>query len=243
MAEAARYLFDRTFEAPARGSKSRNSAVTHRSQEEWEHMLAEASRAAFEEGVAETLQGLEADTRDQVNALLKSVQQLLGQVERECNAIRNKAITLATTTATLLARELTERMPVTNLEALFAEALDHIGDAPQIALSVNDSLVDNVRNAVSSIADERGFTGKIVVIGDPDKKIGDCSLQWADGGIELEQDKISNAISGIVKRHMEKMESGSPPLVETGTQDMCDSTSQSEAGIESMAMTGSGEIK
>lgn len=243
MAEAARYFFDRTFEAPVRGSNSRKRTAPRRSQEECDCMMAEARRAAFEEGVAETLKGLEAETRDQVNALLQSAQQLLGKVEHECNAIRNNAITLATTTAIRLAEELTERMPVANLEALFAEALEHIGDTPHITLSVNDALAGNVRKAVSSIADERGFTGKIVVIGDPETKIGDCSLQWADGGIELEQDKIRNAISAIVKRHLEKMDSGAPPPAKSGTDDKCGAISQSEAEIASKAMTGSGEKK
>jgi len=251
MAEAARYLFDRTFDTPVRGSKL---------QEEWDRKMAEACSAAFEdgraEGVAETRKGLEADTRDQVNTLLQSAQQLLDQVECECNAIRKNAIKLATTTATLLAEELTNRMPTANLEALFGEALEHIGDTPHIAFSVNDALVDSVQKTVSSIAAERGFTGNIVVISDPETKGGDCCLQWADGGILLEQDKTRSAISGIVERHLDKMyrDSEAPPAaagmadasLPADTAEATDdtgSTSQSETDIESEAMTGSGEQK
>lgn len=205
--------------------------------------MAEACCAAFEKGVAETLKGLEADTRDQVNVLLESAQQLLGQVERECNAIRTNAITLATTTATLLAEELTKRMPEANLEALFADALELIGETPHVTFRVNDALVEPVRKAVSSIADERGFTGKIVVLGDRETKIGDCSLQWADGGIELEGEKIRDAISAIVKHHLEKMDCVSPPPDETGTDEKRGSEKPTETGIETEAMTGSGEQK
>jgi len=247
MAEPARYLFDRTFDAPARSSKS---------QEEWERKLAEACSASFEEGVAETRKGLEADTRDQVNALLQNAQQLLDQVESECNLIRKNAIELATTTATLLAEELTKRMPEANLEALFREALDHIGDTPHIVLSVNDSLVDSVQTTVSSIAAELGFTGNIVVIGDPETKGGDCCLQWADGGILLEQDKIRNTITGIVNRHLDKMhcDTEAPPAAAGMEEASCleepseitDDTGanrQPETDIESEPMAGSGEQK
>lgn len=259
MAKAARYLFDRTFDVAARGSES-NRAAARLSPEEWEGKMAEASRAAFEkgraEGVAETLKGIESDTRDQVNALLQSAQRLLGGVEQQCSAIRKNAIELATTTATLLAQELTNRLPTANLEALVTEALEHMGDAPHIALSVNDAHAQRIQKVVTSIAAERGYTGKIVVLGDPETKVGDCSLQWADGGILLDQDKTRSTITGIVKRHLDRLtrDSAVPPaatgvadatlpLETTGAADTTLTGGQSETGIEAKTITGSGEQK
>ncbi len=247
MAEAARYLFDRTFDNTARGSKTETAAAL-RLREEEERKLAEASRAAFEkgraEGMAEALKGIETDTRDQVNALLQSAQQLLAGVERECNAIRANAIELATTTATLLAQELTKRLPTANLESLVTEALEHMGDAPHIALNVNDAHAETIQKAVTSIAAERGYTGKIIVLGDPETRVGDCSLQWADGGILLDQEKTRSAIAGIVKRHLDSLQAGppTPPAAATGA-DTAITAEPPETEIEPEDMTGSGDQK
>ena len=248
MAEAARYLFDRNFDGTEKGSESDQAIAARLLHEEWERKMDDASRAAFEkgraEGVAETLEGIESDIRNQVNALLQSAQQVLTGVEDECNAIRKSAIELATTTATLLSQELTNRLPTANLEALVTEALEHMGDAPHIALSVNDAHAESIQKAVTSIAAERGYTGKIIVLGDPETKVGDCSLQWADGGILLDQDKTRSTIAGIVKRHLDGLHGDSaPPPAATGATDAPPAGSPSETEIESKDMTGSGERK
>ena len=246
MAEAARYLFDRTFDTAAKGTESDQVAAARLLEEEWQAKLAEAKSAAFEEGrvagTAETLKGIESDTRDQVNALLQSAQKLIGGVETECCAIRKDAIELATTTAELLAQELAKRLPTANLEALLTEALEHMGDAPHIALSVNDAHAESIQKAVTTIAAERGYTGKIVVLGDPETKVGDCSLQWADGGILLDQDKTRNTIAGIVKRHLDSLNCDAPsPPAKADPADATLAGEQPETEIESNKMTASGE--
>ncbi len=207
MAEAVKYLFDRTFESTSKGRASAVASAAQKLQEEWERKMADACVTANEkgrtEGEAEARKGFELETREQVSELLKCAEQLLGAVKLECEGIRTEAIQLASTTATLLARELIERMPVASLEGIFAEALEHASDAPHIALTVNDNLVESIQETITSLAAERGFSGKIIVLGNPKVKTGDCCLQWADGGISVDFEKTQNAIAQIVNRHLD----------------------------------------
>jgi len=209
VAEAARYLFDRTFDAPVKGTES-EEAVAHRQlQDEWERKMAEACCTAYEEGRAEgeeaARKSLEADMRLQVENLLASAQKIAAGLESECDRIRGDAIELGSLSANVLAEELIARSPELNLESLFTEALEHMDDAPHIALTVNDMLVDGVQKLVTSVATERGFTGNIVVLGDPETKQGNCVVQWADGGIALDIDKKRSAITQIVRRHLDRL--------------------------------------
>ncbi len=208
MAEAARYMFDRKFSAPARGSESEKVAAARKMQEEWERKMAEACCTAYEEGraegEAEALKSIEEATRVETGVLLDGAKNLLEDVEQECDQIRQRAIELAIMTANILAEELIARMPSINLEVLFTDALEHMGDAPHIALTVNDALAESVQTSVKSIAAERGFTAKIVVLGDPETKKGDCALQWADGGISLDFEKTRSKISHLVHRHLDR---------------------------------------
>ncbi len=46
------------------------------------------------------------------------------------------------------------------------------------------------------LARERGFEGRIVVLGEPDIALGDARLEWADGGIVRERRRFEAATGG-----------------------------------------------
>lgn len=234
------------------GSKGKAAAL--KLQEEWERKMADACCTAYEEGraegEAEARKGIEQETRDQVGALLKCAEQLLRNVKQECEGIQREAIELASTTASLLAKELIGHMPTANLESLFAEALEHANDAPHIVLTVNDNLVDGVQKTITSIAAQRGFSGKIIVLGDPETKAGDCCLQWADGGISVDFEKTRKAISQIVKRYLVTPKAQAQ-TARTDQQQDDPALTHDDAGIEDQSETesvsgpigGSGEMQ
>lgn len=218
MAHTAPYLFDRTFEVPVKGSERQESTAARKLQEDWERKMAEACCTAYEEGREEgeaaALRRIEAETLEQVKILINCAQKTLANVERECDRVSRDSIEIAATAANLLAGELISRHPTINLEAMFREALEHIDDAPHIAITVNDAHAEAVQKAVSAVGAERGFTGKIVVLGDPDTKMGDCSLQWADGGITLDIEKCKREIAEIVRRHLDRLTPAPSPRPE-----------------------------
>ncbi len=229
MAEAARYLFDRTFETPTRRKQSEGSVAARQLQEEWERKMAEACCTAYEEGRAEGEQAarrsLEAQTHALVGELLQNVEKTLKHAKGELDNIRSDAIKIGSLTANVLADQLIARTPVLNLESVFTEALEHMGDAPHIAVTVNDALVDDMQKLVSTIAAERGFTGNIVVLGDPETARGDCNLQWADGGITVDMEKKRTAVAQIVRRHLEGLDrspQATPPDVKPAAAQLPD---------------------
>ncbi|MDA7948691.1 MAG: hypothetical protein MPJ78_14600 [Hyphomicrobiaceae bacterium] len=207
MAEAARYLFDRTFDAPTRRTESEEAAAAQKMQEEWERKMAEACCAAYEEGRTEgeeeARKSLEAEMHALIGELLQRVEKIREGADKELDRIRADAIELGNLTANILAEQLIVRSPALNLESVFTDALEHMGDAPHIAVTVNDALVDDIQKLVSTIAAERGFKGNIVVLGDPDTTRGNCNLQWADGGITLDLEKKRDAVAQIVRRHLD----------------------------------------
>lgn len=213
MAEAAPYLFDRTFEVTSKGSESAEASAALKLQEDWERKLADACCKSFEEGEAagkaEALRQLEAETLEQVKQLVTGADKIFRAVDSECEQVRRNAIEIASTAAELLSGELISRHPTLNTEALFRDALEHACDAPHIAITVNDAHADQIQKTVAAVSAERGFAGKLVVIGDPETKIGDCSLQWADGGIALDTGKTRAEIHKLVRNHLDRPTNGS----------------------------------
>lgn len=209
MAEVAPYLFDRAFEVTKSGSDASEATARAKLKEEWEKKMADACLKSFEEGQevgkAEALQQLEAETLEQVTSLIGSAQKIMDAVEAECNQIRRNAIEIGVTAAKLLADELISRNPALSVEALFADALEYAGDAPHIAVTVNDACAERIQQIVTKVAAERAYTGKVVVLGDPETKTGDCSLQWADGGVAVDRERIESTLSGLVRKHLDRI--------------------------------------
>lgn len=256
MAEAARYMFDRKFDAPVKGAEPDEVVAARKMQEEWERKMAEACCSAFEEGQAEgraeALREIEETTRSETGALVENAKRVLDNVEQECSHIRQNAIKLAGLAADVLAQELIARNPSLNLEKLFTDALEHLGDAPHIAITVHDDLAGRVQKNVTEIAANRGFSGKIVVLGDPETKRGDCALQWADGGVSLDIEKTRAEISSLVRRHLDRLNDGAAePATQTPPEPVQADEAASEAGAQSdgetepvsETITGPGETK
>ncbi|MEM8743963.1 MAG: FliH/SctL family protein [Pseudomonadota bacterium] len=260
MAEAARYLFDRTFDAPTRRTESEEAVAAQKMQEEWERKMAEACCAAYEEGrsegEAEARKSLEAETNTLIGQILQRLEKIQKGADKELDRIRADAIQLGSLMANVLAEELIVRSPALNLESVFIEALEHMGDAPHIAVTVNDALVEEIQKLVSAVATERGFKGNIVVLGDPDTTRGDCNLQWADGGITLDLEKRRTAVAQIVDRHLDGFSASSPakqdavkapvaePAAELGdTLSIQEAPGEAHSELNQAAMSDSGEIK
>lgn len=241
MAETAPYLFDRMFEVSSSGADISEASAAEKMRDEWERKMADACISSFEEGQAageaETLQRLEAETLEQTKQLVSRAHKIMGTIERECDSIRRNSIEIATVAADLLASELIARHPTLNTEALFRDALEHANEAPHIAITVNDAHAEQIQTIITRIASERGFAGKLVVLGDPETTAGDCSLQWADGGVTVNSDKIRAEILKLVRKHLDQLPEASKaasPAPVTDTEQSIVTASDAESGSGEM---------
>lgn len=54
---------------------------------------------------------------------------------------------------------------------------------PHLVIRCHPDLADAIRdNAIAQMA-HSGFSGRLVVMGDPDIRLGDGRLEWVDGGV------------------------------------------------------------
>ena len=79
------------------------------------------------------------------------------------------------------------------MEAVRA-SFQHLRGVPHLVLRVNDGLVEPVQTRVQAMARERGYEGRLVVMGDPDIAPGDGRIEWADGGVVRDQARIEAAV-------------------------------------------------
>ena len=73
-------------------------------------------------------------------------------------------------------------------------ALQHLRGVPHLVVRVHESLVDDSEALVKRLARERGFEGRLIVLGEPDLAAGDARMEWADGGVVRDRAQIEAAV-------------------------------------------------
>ena len=93
------------------------------------------------------------------------------------------AVGLAASIGKKLAGALLVAQPTVEIEALIAECLVSLDHVPHLVIRCAPELADAVREIALARIATSGFTGRLVVLGDPDRAAGDARIEWADGGI------------------------------------------------------------
>ena len=74
--------------------------------------------------------------------------------------------------------------------------------APHIAVRVNDALYAEAREKLEDIVRAKSFQGRLVVLAEPDIAVGDCRVEWADGGINRNAAAAEAAIDAAVTNYI-----------------------------------------
>ncbi len=197
--------------APARFTFDLDLAATPRktrmvAEDEFELAIARARREGYEQGVAQASASVEARTAE---TLAKAAEKLADQAatalamvdEMQKEHIR-EAITLAGTIARKLAAHLIARHPHAELAALIEESLASLERAPHLVVRCHPDLCDAMREAAEVRMKSTGFAGRLVVMGDPDIRLGDGRLEWADGGVVRDINQISGEIDKRISAYL-----------------------------------------
>ncbi len=123
---------------------------------------------------------------------------------------QHEAIALAVTIARKLAGHAMEHYPYAAYEDTARMCLTEARLSPHVVARVNEHHVEGVKNHLTALANERGFSGKIIVLGDPDMQPGDGKLEWADGGFIHDSGAILDMVNRAIERYLEKPDAPTP---------------------------------
>jgi flagellar assembly protein FliH len=180
MAAPARFTFD--LDLGRRDESNRMMSESVMAQ-----LLADARTAAFAEGYAAGEAGVNAKAAKQLAtaaaALGDRVAALAASVDDMRKTTVGEAANLSAAIAKTLASALVGARPVAEIEALVAEVLATLDGVPHLVIRCHTELADAVREVATQRIESSGFTGRLVVMGDPEIAPGDCRLEWVDGGL------------------------------------------------------------
>ena len=199
MAAPAKFLFDTDFAA----GTPREPTVT---VSEHGAKLAETDAAAYRRGFAEGQRDAEAEIGRRIAATFERIAAGIDQAAGALTAIEARleceAVEVAVAVARKLVPSLIEHEPLAEIAALASSCFRELVAAPHVVVRVNEALYAAVREKIDDIARAQGFGGRLVVLGEPGIAVGDCRIEWADGGVNRDTGVAERAISEAVARYI-----------------------------------------
>lgn len=188
------FLFGEDFGAPARRRRQEDERA--------DAAMAALEREAFGRGLEAGR--LEAQ-REQSGRLSEAVQRVAGgamhlieAADARAETVERDALAFFETLARTIAGEALAARPLAGVAGAAIEAFRHLRGAPHLAVRVHESLVESVDGLLRTMARERGFEGRIIVLGDDGLEPGDARIDWADGGIVGDRRRLDEAVAGVM---------------------------------------------
>lgn len=184
-----------TFDLDLGRREERNSVITDSAMAT---MIADARTAGFAEGFAAGEQSVAAKAAKQLSAAAIGLADQVAAMAANLDDTRKEtladAVALSASIARKLAGELMAHQPTVEIEALIAECLASLDGAPHLVIRCNPELAERVREIAQNRIASSGFSGRLIVMGDPEIMLGDGRIEWVDGGLVRDMDVLSDQI-------------------------------------------------
>jgi flagellar assembly protein FliH len=206
MASPARFTFDLDLESRPGRKPMAPPPVPSIPEDMVAQLIANAREEAFAEGMAQGEKNAASMAAQTIAAAAGTLATQSAQMAAALDAARNQhheeAVTLALSIGRKLALHLVARFPLTELSALVTECLPSLGGVPHLVIRCHPELADAIRDAATAQMAHSGFAGRLVVMGDPDIRIGDGRLEWVDGGIVRDISETSRQIDRQIATYL-----------------------------------------
>ncbi len=202
MSAPAKFLFDVDFAAGAERKRA-GSTVT---LAEHAVKLAEAETNAHRRGYAEAQADAKVEYDRRIADAMERIAANLAEANNALKAIETRleceAVEVAVAVARKLSPALIAREPFAEISTLASECFRELVTAPHIAVRVNDALYAVAREKLEDIVRAKSFQGRLVVLAEPDIALGDCRIEWAEGGINRDVAAAEAAIDAAVTNYI-----------------------------------------
>ena len=195
-----KFMFDQSFEQAVNGKPmpERNTKPVLMKPEQIEQLKREAYDAGFAAGkIAGQNEQIERQTtaiaraEEQITRLVQGMDDWRVQVE---GRMRNLALAIARK----VLPSFTAQHGVEEIGGMLCHVVAEMRHEPRLVVRVHESEFDAINNKLGDITLQKAYSGKVVVLADPEIHSGDCRIEWADGGTERNSAKLWKDIEAVV---------------------------------------------
>jgi flagellar assembly protein FliH len=187
---ARKFLFGDDFRGPPREET--------KERQEIEAAEAAAFARGREAGRREALAEGQRRLEDVAAAIGAGMATALAELDTRIASVEQEALHFFTALAEKLAGQALAAYPLATIMEAAQEAFQHLRGVPHLAVRVSETLVEQVDELTRKMARERGYEGRIIVLGDDEIPPGDARIEWADGGIVRSRKDIEAVLGAVL---------------------------------------------
>jgi flagellar assembly protein FliH len=200
-AAPAKFLFEDDF-TPGGGEKKPSMMTL----DEHAAKLKAAEAAAFARGFQQGQNEAQAAAEQRSNGAVERIAAAMTTLDKKLDAVEAKfeteAVEVAVAVAKKLAPQLMAQEPFAEIAALAVGCFRNLVKCPHVVVRVNDALHETARAKLDEIVRRCSPDTRLVVLAEPEIAVGDCRIEWADGGIDRDGAAIEAAIDEAVSRYI-----------------------------------------
>jgi flagellar assembly protein FliH len=198
-AAPTKFLFENDF-AKRASVKPTISLDEHHTQ------LKQAEDTAFARGLQQGANEGRAEVERRIGATIERIAATMATLDKQIGAVEAKieveAVDVAVAVAKKLAPQLVAKEPLAEISALATECFRNLVKCPHVVVRVSEALHESARAKLDEIVQQCGPATRLVVLTEPDIAVGDCRIEWADGGINRDTAAVAAAIEEAVTRYV-----------------------------------------
>jgi flagellar assembly protein FliH len=198
-AAPAKFLFENDF---APGGEKRSSVT----RDDHNAKIKEAEAAAFARGFQQGTNEARNEVEKRSGAIIERIATAMTALDTKLEAVEatfeTEAVEVAVAVAKKLAPQLMAQEPFAEIAALAVGCFRNLVKCPHVVVRVNDALHETARARLDEIVRRCSPDTRLVVLAEPEIAVGDCRIEWADGGIDRDSAAIEAAIDEAVSRYI-----------------------------------------
>ena len=167
-----------------------------------ESALARAEADGYRKGAA----AAEAKIEGRATAACERIAQAIATMAQGLSAIEARleaeSVEVAVAVARKLAPELVAAEPLGEIAALAASCFHQLIATPHVVVRIAEAIYESAHARLEQIAQLHGFAGRLVVLAEPGMALGDCRIEWADGGLSRDRAATEALIGEAVVRYV-----------------------------------------
>jgi flagellar assembly protein FliH len=206
MSAATKFSFDTSFDLaePVAGQVQEQEAAPTEptySAAELAAARADGFSDGHQAGLAESSASLESATIQALNDIATQLTSLGPICQTGLDRCRHDAIAIAQAVARRTVELSAQETALLVIENVLREILTRVIDEPRVVIRVHNDLLDPLQLHMSSVTEKCGFPGSVILLAEPDLRLPDCRIEWADGGAEYSHEAVLTEIDTLIERY------------------------------------------
>ncbi len=161
--------------------------------------MQEAKEATWQEALA-SIEKQNSDLLERIDASLK---EMLAESEQLSAKAFEHSVTLSKALSRRILPALSEKNALEEIEHLLEKSFQFLKEEPKISLRINPFLADKIKPLVANIVKKEAYIGKVAVLRDDTIALGDCRVEWKNGGAERNIEEVLTQAEALMTAYLQ----------------------------------------